>query len=55
MPQRLGRAPGRVVPGIEVEDDRLSAERGEPNLLAAVARQLEIGCLAAFLDHGASL
>src|SRR5262249_1488470 len=50
----LRRGAGRVVLGIEVENDRLSAQRRELDLLSAVARQLEIGCRLAFLDHGSS-
>ena len=35
-------AAGRVVLGIEVEDDRLAAQRRQADLLAAVARQREV-------------
>ena len=54
-PARLGSAAGRVVARIEVEDDRPAAELRELDALAGVARQLEIGCLEALLDHAATL
>jgi len=52
---RLLGAAGGVVPGVEVEDDLLPAQVGEPDRLAGVGRQLEIGCRLAFLDHRGSL
>jgi hypothetical protein len=53
-PARLGGAAGRVVLGIEVEDDRLAAQVGQPNRLARVARQLEIRRRLPLFDHLAS-
>src|SRR5262249_17934164 len=50
-PARLGRAAGRVVLGIEVENDRLAAQVGELDGAAVVARELEVRCGLAFLDH----
>ena len=41
----------RVVLGIEVEDDRVAAEIGEADALAAVAGELEVGRLLSLLDH----
>ncbi len=51
-PACLLRAPGRVVPGVEVEDDGPAAQFGEPDGLAGVALQLEVGSGLAFRDHG---
>ena len=51
MPQAWVVQPGRVVLRIEVEDDGLPAEVGELDRLAAVARELEVRCRLAFLDH----
>src|SRR5438445_696847 len=48
------RAPGRVVLGVEVQNDRLAPELRELDGVAAVARELEIGCGLPFLDHLAS-
>src|SRR6185369_40246 len=45
----LGAARG-VVLGVEVENDRLAAERGEPELLAVVGLQREIGRGRALFD-----
>src|SRR5581483_9293665 len=50
-PARLLRATGCVVLRIEVEDDRLPAQVREPNGLAGVRRDLEVGCRLAFLDY----
>jgi hypothetical protein len=47
-PARLRRAAGRVVLGIEVEDDRLAAQAGERHLLAGIASEREVGCRLAF-------
>src|SRR6185437_2598738 len=41
----------RVVLGIEVEDDRLPAQVGELDGLAAVALELEVRCWLALFDH----
>mgnify|MGYP003694552981 CR=1 FL=1 len=54
-PAGLPRAAGRVVLGIEVEDDRLAAQVGELHGLAAVALELEVRCRLAFLDHAGIL
>src|SRR5262249_12400978 len=42
-PARLPGTPGRVVLGIEVEDDLLSAQVAETHGFACVARELEVG------------
>ena len=52
-PGRLLRAPGRFVTGIEVEDDWPAAEVGESHALAVMARELEVRCRTALLDHDA--
>src|SRR5207244_8261854 len=54
-PAGLLRAAGRVVLGIEVEDDRLAPERGEIDGLAFVRRELEIRGGLSLLDHGSIL
>src|SRR3954449_7180883 len=51
----LARAAGRVVLGIEVEDDRLAAQLGEPDGLAAVGLELEVRSRLAFFDHAGTL
>src|SRR5215213_4399038 len=50
-PACLCRTARRVVLGIEVDDDGLAPEVREPNCLAGVALELEVGCGLAFLDH----
>ena len=50
-PARLSRATGRVVLGIEVEDDRLAAQVGELHGLSGVAVELEVRRRLTFLDH----
>src|SRR5205823_938019 len=52
-PARLPRAAGRVVLGIEVEDDRLAAQVGELDGPAGIALELEVRSRFAFLDHAA--
>ena len=37
--------------GIEVENDGLPAQLGEPDGLAVLIRELEVGSLVALLDH----
>src|SRR5436190_1200274 len=54
-PSRVPRAPGRVVLGIEVEDDGLAAEVRDADALAGIGRRGEVGCRLAFGDHGASV
>jgi hypothetical protein len=53
-PAGLRRAAGRVVLGIEVEDDRLALEGRERHGVAGVALQLEIGGRLALFNHGSS-
>jgi hypothetical protein len=48
---RLGRAPGSVVPWIEVEDDRTAAKVGQAKALACVAGELEVGRRLPLVDH----
>jgi hypothetical protein len=48
---RLRRASRCVVFGIEVEDDRPAVERRESDARARVARELEVRCRLALLDH----
>ena len=54
--QRAGlrRTARRVVLGIEVEDDRLPAQRGQRHRLALVALEREVGCLVTGLQHRSS-
>src|SRR6185437_16951716 len=49
-PARLGRAAGRVVLGIEVEDDLAPPQGAEGDLAPIVGPQREVGRLGAFLD-----
>ncbi len=50
-PARLLRSAGGVVLGVEVEDDRPPSEVGEPDSLAGVVLELDLGRRIAFLDH----
>ena len=47
----LGRTARRVVLGVEVEDDRAPAQRGERHRVALVALEREVGCLVTGLQH----
>jgi hypothetical protein len=54
-PAGLARAAGRVVLGVEVEDDGLAAQLRELDHLPAVARELEVRSRFAFFDHAGTL
>jgi hypothetical protein len=53
-PTGLARAAGRVVLGVEIENDRRAPQGGERDLLTGVARQREVRRRCTFIDHRAS-
>src|SRR5207248_10053849 len=50
-PTSLSGTAGRVVLGLEVEDDRLASTIGEADALAGVGRRGEVRCRLALGDH----
>ena len=47
----LGCAPGCVVPGVEIQNDRSATKVRELDRLPGIALKLEVGSRLAFLDH----